>query len=646
MGNFRRINDACTMHSIEGESDAFRKFRYQFVQLFNPDEIAKTDKEFELLYVKDAKTERALSDFRRFPNSMAMCVVGYTGIGKSTSIRHCFSIGVKKTTFIDPVKKMLVFPTFLDGQKISEGETFDIFPRIRAVSTFLKETFPDDYAKLKTEAGKEELYNFIRRHTDYTLEAVDSVEELDWDRETLINEKLKSARKVFPYQYHANVIKYFLTKHLDIISNFVIILDDFETLPDEYVDGVLGSYLKLYECMKNTDNSEDSLYSIKIVLSMRPHTFRRHMLNNRRMESFGISRPFVKDTCVDINSIFENRFNYYSTKNPEPIREKETWEQCKSVLSDMNKQFDGVHLKMISRLCFYDVRKTLAWYSRVFANRFWVQNNLLKRPSFTLKKQDFDFSRVNVIRAVACRESNAYFEYPDGIVPNIFYSTYSEDLSILSVMVIKYFYRKTRFDNYGVEDATESVENTLQFWAGLCGNEYTNNVKKIIDYLFDRKILRKSIRNAEEYNSKNDHSSLRNDSALYISPSGMCLYEMLQDNSILLEMLRESAWRDYSVYNFSDLPSITLIQRGEKDQLYEELLEYVKYLYEQEDDIMNLIKAHKKTKDFIDIFGSESISQRMWQGVHNSMYVTKMLEANKDLAHKSHQIEKLTKSLY
>ena len=638
----KRINDSFTKTEILGASDAYRKFNFQFMQLFNADGISRNDEEFEQLYVHDEPFEKQLNDFQQIPNSISSYVVGYTGIGKTTTIRYCFSIGSSVSSFIRG--EQVVFPTFLDGYQVTNAKGFDITNRIAAVNTMLEEHFPDLRTLMKTSEGKEEFYRFIRRHTERALEGNDAVDQFDWDKETFITEKLKAACHVFGYQYYANQLKFYISKHYDELKELVIILDDIESLPDDFQEQAIESYLKLYECMKNTDYPRDNDYSVKLLISMRPHTCRRH-LDSRRIESFGMGMPIIKENSVPLDRIFAKRFDYYTKRNPRAIVERESWEECKKALDQMNSQFEGQYMKMISKLCFYDVRKTLKRYAMIFANRFWIQNNRMKTSAFSVSQVTFNFDRVNIIRALACQENEVFFDGPDGVVRNVFYTGNTFDHSVLSLMILKYFVVKTKFDCYGAEEQTETLSDVIQFWGSICGDQMEKTVRQTIDYLFDIKVLRKSIRNSEEYLDRDDHTALSDDSVLYISPRGNELYEMLRRDSVYFEMLREDSWRDDTFYEFDQHSSNQLMVNHQRAKIYSDLLLYIEYLCEQEDDILNLVKTNRAQQTYVAIFGSESVCHLLWEGVYKSIFVTGLLDNDAELTIYLRAVEKKTQRL-
>lgn len=642
MADKRKINEGHRIVTINGESDAYRKFRFQFNQLLTPEDTPRNEAEFKKLYVHDSDFEGQIEEFKKNSRNASACVIGYTGIGKSTSIRYCFSIGVQKSSFFKGHE--LVFPTFLDGYQITDEKKFDITARIRAVCTLMKETYPDLVDYMRTNEGKDALYRFIRQHTERALEGTDSVDEFDWDQPVRIENKLKAARDKFGYQYYANELKFYISRHYDTIKEFVIILDDIESLPDDFQNEAIHTFIKFYECMKNTEYPLLGDYSVKLLISMRPHTHRRY-LASRTGEPYGIGSCIIKRHCVPLNELFENRFKFYSSLNPTKIGEPTSWEKCLDALKLINDQFDRRYMEMIARLCFYSVRQSLYWYTIILSNRFWVQNNIQKEQAFIVDDGRFHINNVTVPRAMACKENDVYHIMTDCIIPSILLNTQTEDLSILSLMIAIYFDKKTVFDSYGMDDNTERVCAALAFWKEVCGNDYEGPVRRVIDYLFDIKVLRKAIQNTEEYLAVDNHLSLEDDSMLYISPKGRELLDMLKNDSVYFEMMRESSWRDYEVFQFNSSSSYELTVSKQQELIYKDLLDYISYLCDKEEDILRKITANNMQSTYSSVMGTTPVCSLLLKGVDNSLKYTSLKDQNKELRKKYSQTELKTNRL-
>ena len=274
MSSFEKINEKYARDYRVGTNDIYRKFSTQFDKLFNAQEIARNDKEFEKMYVHDRDFELQIEEFRNSKTNLVKFCVGYTGIGKSTSIRHCFEIGVSREPYLNFEKKEIVFHTCLDGYQVENMKKFDLAARIATVCTRFEKEYPELKIFMRTTEGKKKLYEFIERHTCFALEKIDPIAAMDMDENELIKEKLRGAYKESQYEFQANRLKFYIKKFYDKFEHLIIILDDVESLPSKYQTAVIKSFLKLHDCMKNTDYPDNGKYYVNLLISIRPHTYR------------------------------------------------------------------------------------------------------------------------------------------------------------------------------------------------------------------------------------------------------------------------------------------------------------------------------------------------------------------------------------
>lgn len=285
----------------------------------------------------------------------------------------------------------------------------------------------------------------------------------------------------------------------------------------------------------------------------------------------------------------------------------------------MNSAFEGKYKDMIKNLCFMNIREALASYAKVFANRFWVQKNKVKEEYFTVKSPEYSFNNINVIRALACNEEQVYWgDSSETIIPNIFLTTEdNDDNSIICLLVIQYFRKKKRGEVYGVN--SETLKSVIDEWTNIFGCDLVKKFIAALEFLFERKILRKSIYDTDDIDTLDTKMSLTNESKLYISPRGNEMYEMLGRDSVLLEMLRENVWRDFENRNYSELSSYELMREFKQKVIFRDLLDYLDYLCEVEDDVLSVIKVLKKNKDYKIAFGNTSATQILLAGVRKSL---------------------------
>ena len=618
MAEMKKINMRIKRNKNIGENDIYRKFSEQFDKLFNADEIAKNDDEFEEIYVPDYEFENQIRDFLNIDMNMVKYCVGYTGIGKTTSIRHIFHLGVSNKPKILTSEKTIVFPTFLDGYQVSNIKHFDLSTRVAAVCTEMREKHSELDRILKTKEGKREFYDFVRRHTGFALENVNPVKLMDADKDQEIQLKLEAAYQYSPLEYQANLLKFYIKKKYDCYEKLVILLDDIESLPEDYQVKTIAEYMKLHKCMQNTDYPDNGKYSIYLMISVRPHTFR--IINKvRKIETFATNElPILKEKSVDISLLFKRRFDYYTKNVNKPVGNMDTWQKCYDVLCGMNSLFEGKYKEMICNLCFMNVREALASYSKIFANRFWIQKNKWKEDIFTIRETEYHFNNITVIRALACNEDQAFWgDLSYHIVPNFFYTINEKDLSIYCLLVMKYFINKTGEEVYGKN--VEPLNVVKEDWLHLFGPKYSKKMIKALEHLFECKILRKSIKDFDDIQTLDKKESLENRSLLYISPRGAELFEMFKRDSVLLEMLREAAWRNYEGWDYFEETSSELLKEGRQKDIFMDLLEYITYLSECEEDVLCAVKDKNRQSDYIDVFGNYAVTEVLLEGVKNSL---------------------------
>ena len=628
-----RICDHVQIVAEGGENDIYRKFKHQFDSLFTSDIISTNDENFEELYVPDDLFETALSNFlNSIHNSMRFCV-GYTGIGKTTSIRHCLNLGVSNVTSLtkksyrSPDKYMIIFPTFFDGTRKKAPESFDI----AAVCTTLEETHPELRDVIHTTQGRKSFYRFIRNHTPRILETKDNEFLTNLPENEEIKIKLGYAQKKHQFEYYANKLKYYIKCKYSVYDRLVILLDDVETLPERQQDLVIEAYLQLFECMNNTDFPDDSEYRINLLVSIRPHTLRLYQkceFNTifRRLEAFSIvNNTVLKKNAIDLSYLFEKRFQHYTKFSKKEIKNKDSWDDCYKELKNLNNAFDGKYKDMILNLCFMNVREALATYSRIFANRFWIQGNRLKEAIFTVNSREYTFNNINIIRSIGCNNSAIFTGTENSVIPNIFLSSENEDYSIYCLLVMRYFLlyeqkkEATQEVTYGLN--AQKLGTICQQWSAIVDSDCKEKFYNALVYLFEKKVLRKSLEDVDDIESIDTEASLCNDSKLYMSPRGYELMAMLGRDSVFLEMLRECTWRDYEGHEdfYSRQSSYELLIQREQYKIFLDLLEYIDYLREEEEKIFFKPNKFINLVEYKDVFGSSMIVLHLLQGVKNSL---------------------------
>lgn len=248
----------------------------------------------------------------------------------------------------------------------------------------------------------------------------------------------------------------------------------------------------------------------------------------------------------------------------------------------------------------------------------------MKEDKFSIIPTDYSFNNISVIRALGCNEESMYWNEENSVIPNIFYTTSEEDLSVQSILLLKYFEKKRNNEYYGINSETIfDIKRELSF---VFSTDDVAKFYRCIELLFECKVLRKSIYDIDDLKNLDKKESLSDDSMLYISPRGTELYEMFKRDSVLLEMLREDVWRDYSGWNYIGKTSNELMQERKEKELYMDLLEYIDYLAEKESDIFDEIRFRYKEKEYWNLFGKKTAVGLLLCGVEKSLIYTGIMQ--------------------
>lgn len=88
--------------------------------------------------------------------------------------------------------------------------------------------------------------------------------------------------------------------------------------------------------------------------------------------------------------------------------------------------------------------------------------------------------------------------------------------------------------------------------------------------------------------------SLRDDSLIYLSSKGEEMWKMFAQDSVLLELFREEVYRNYDKVDFNMQCSFDLIETGRQKEIFLDLLKYIEYLGDKEDDLRNSVMEETK----------------------------------------------------
>lgn len=623
--------------SVIYRNDIYRKFEKQFKYCFlNPININDT------LYVEHATTEykNAFEIFFNSNNSDVKFFIGYTGVGKTTFTKHYLKY--KTLGIISYDSNSIVIPNSWDGKKVSvENYKKEIDEQISNVIDSLIDKLYKPYEDLIIDECDEILEYMKKIRTD-TIQSL-SIEEICTARNIgcKINQfKLQKIKDKKPVELSCMLLKYVMEKHNETnIKRLIFVVDDLETLSQKKLRYIIESYFKIYACMHNAISEP----IVNLLINVRPHSFRflKQNINHQYINSYGNylqmeSYRLIKNEIPNIKDIFKRRFEEAIKNTPKPGNQT-TWDTAKKVFFEIIDDFDDSIIDMISDLCHMNIRAITDCFQMILSNRVWCQEfktTYSEHPN--IDRVDYRFDIVNVLRTLACGENSVYtgskeiqfnpnnmlnvqsrpsFDDSTVFIPNLLIDVNSKECDVLSLIIIKYL------DGFFSSSVSTQPQTEFITRADLCSNIYQifgksvtkEKISVTIDYLFENRIIRKSIISKDSDDTIN---TLENSDHLYLTRKGSRLLSMFESDSVLLEIYREDIKREYENEEYYK-SSCELISSNERSLLFDDLINLANEIYISEDNYQKQIKNNNETSSFYDI--NFPITKKVLSGIKNSL---------------------------
>ncbi|MBE6693877.1 MAG: hypothetical protein E7589_03845 [Ruminococcaceae bacterium] len=636
-------------------NDIYRKFELQFNSCFLNNINIEND-----LYVEQPtdRYKKALDVFLSGHNSDIKFLIGYTGVGKTTFLKHYFRY--RTLGFVQYQEDGIVIPISWDGKKVSDdGFEKEFDNQISNVLDNLVEYLYHNYETLLLTES-ETILDFINATRSDIITSLTIYETVQAQQSGVSIEqaKLQKSKDRYPVAFSSSLLKYVIQTHRNDIKRLIFIIDDLETLAQDKLRYLITAYLNIYDCLHNTISKP----VVNLLISLRPHSFRflKENIDHKYINGYGNfleneANRIVKDQIPDVKEILILRFQdvFKKTENP---GNKETWRIAKETFYEIISSLDENLIKTITELCHLNIRAVIDCLQMILSNRVWCQNysgNYTEYPN--VKATDYRFDIVNVIRTLACGENSVYtgrkdvqfnqstvsnvlsrprFDDSDVFIPNIFIDLQTRICDILPIVIMQYL--EGYFSSQGATPPqTEFISKEM-----LC-----NNIKKIfgdyitiekikctVEYLFNNRIIRKSIISKDSNETLN---KLLDDDFVYLTLKGSRLLAMLESDSVLLEIYREDIKREYREPEVFYRSSFELISNNARPILFEDLINLTTEIYNVEDDYqINIVDTELLA--FYEL--NFPISRRLIRGIEKSL----LRSQNIDEILKSELLEKLS----
>ena len=157
----------------------------------------------------------------------------------------------------------------------------------------------------------------------------------------------------------------------------------------------------------------------------------------------------------------------------------------------------------------------------------------------------------------------------------------------------------------------------------IFGKNSEQKIKDVISYLYQCEILRKSIADNNDAKDSFGENVYREkigwESKMYITSRGRKLWDMLKDDSLLLELCREDVYRERFLPEDCMKSSYDLMTEGKQDVLFNDLLFIINQVFEEELKYLKEVCKKKKQDLFVTAFGKSPLSLILLEGVSKSI---------------------------
>ena len=556
--------------------------------------------------------------------------VGYRCTGKTLFLKQYFKMK-GNTPFINRELKRLILPIL--GRGDAENKT--PYDRVAEAIRGLCDRIAYEYPQTQQQFTKQGIENFFQFIMDTRA---DYLPELSFSEESRLSESEKLCVRIDKMQrenrlaYQLTRLKFYLRNYCNDIEELVIVLDNIQNMFDEEEKQkeFMGVLLDSYECIQNSGINGSGNWKVFIVVAARPRDY-RVIKTYDRISSHAANKVWNK-SWLNSADLFDKVIGKAAgVADADEIIEVDSEavsyraEDFGRMLSVLSKKFNCKYATMIEKLCFYNMDLIMEAYKRVMINSTWVREGGFKFTSSEENGKGIAFNNITCIRALACGNERIYrrwenlneMEEIDKLIPNILYNEEDQDYGLFNLYTMKYYLR--HFDS-----KMESGENYIvlrDYMDTFCSLLNIDLQKSVFSttYLFRREILRRSVYDVERVDGDPYNEFLGSENKLYITSRGAQLWDMLRDDSVLLELCREDMYLADDMTEDDIKSSYDLMMEGKQYILFSKLLNIIREIFEQEFSYYQQACQQGKRDKYRETFGKQPISLVLLEGVTRSI---------------------------
>lgn len=589
-----------------------RGFSYFFMPLLPP----KNMNESEAFYVPNENMESQIYEAFSGDESSVSILIGEKGSGKSTLIRHCLKMSANQVK----IEKNTIFLfNVFNCRPPHSMFPFHIENRIGSVNAKLEESYPKLSEYFYSLQGQKQFYDFTEKtHADilqYTK--ANLLEPLSPSRQEAM--ALEHARKHVSAVYEALKLQFLLTSSLCPIQRLVISIDGIDEFTPCQIEEILCAFITLYKQLNSFPQDKMPKYcTVNLLISLQPASY-RSLYQARRRQAWPVNRVIIMNTFFNLEKYFSRRLRRYSQKSS--AQNAEVWRKCQQQLGLICQKFGGKYDSMIWNLSFHSVPEALKLYAKILCNQTWMRQGQRDSDNDWFNSETYILNNISVIRAISCGDNEIFVNTPESHVSNLLYNTPDKDYSILCLYIIALFKRHLDTDEvYGSDFLV--LGNVISFFQDLFPTipDISADVHTSLKYLYSRKILVKSYTDILVPESHREPDSLWEHSRLYLSSKGKELWNMLQADSVLMEICREDYYRTYDTEGcFNNRYSSYVLMEDQQDELFIDSCRILSSLITLEETYIEDARKNQTVCLLTEALGPEMMCSYLMQGIKKSM---------------------------
>lgn len=579
-------------------------------------------REEEAGYVEDVTARQKFDALLSSGKSNVIFLIGFSQTGKTTFLRRYF--GIRQNTVMVQ-GKCLILPILGWGETENRNPYDRVVCSVQGICDVLEQKYKNT-EKLFSEEGTKEFFEFILATRASFLPPLSYSEECALSSVEKNRKRIDLMQRENRLGFYLTRLKFYLHKYCVDINEIVIILDNIQKIftdagrKQEYVDLLL----QVYECMEKNQENVGRKITNHIIISVRPRDYR--VLKECPAAAPYTSVTVWKDNKFNSAELFRNFLEKYGedvtfdseTLTPDTI-------EFHDMLAELSQKFKRKYSDMIEKLCFYDITLILAAYKRILLNRTWVKEGKFRYKPELKEGSGLIFDNITCIRALACgnakvfRQSRKLSEVPDidKLIPNLLYNDKEKDYGLLILCTMKYYLRKySREMEWG--EAYVLLEDYIRDFTEVFG-EKKEDFLAVTDYMYDTEILRRSVHDVEKAEGDSYNERFGTENKLYITSRGSKLWDMLKDDSVLLEMCREDMYHYPEPGDDSMKSSYDLMMEGKQAIVFMELLKLIRQLFDEEYGYYCDYCRKGKKEMYRKLFGKQPVTYRLLEGVTKSI---------------------------